>query len=93
MTLLDWLYAASYHSNKIALRENGKIWDIWELLSFVQRCIAIPRFGYGQMLKATRVYAEGHWLVSEDTGALLYEVIPNPHPKPIISITGRVIQG
>jgi hypothetical protein len=93
MTLIEWLQEKTYYAKDIALRERGHIWDIWDLLWFVQRAAAIPKFPLGQMLKGTHVYEEGHWLISEEDGRLLYEIIANPLPRPIVSITGRVIQG
>ncbi|MDE2104629.1 MAG: hypothetical protein KGL39_45760 [Patescibacteria group bacterium] len=84
MSLYEWLCAATYHADKLALREGGKIWDVWELCYFVRRCMNIPGFGYGQMLRETHVYSKGHWLICEEDGRLLYEVIESPLRKVVI---------
>jgi hypothetical protein len=88
VTLTEWLQEKTFMADSIALLEGGRLWDIWELLLWVRCCMKIPGFGFGQMLRDSHVYEEGHWLVSEETGKLLYQIVTKPSLKVMIRQVG-----
>ncbi len=76
MTLRDWLSENADKAKDIALDDNGVVWNIWDLLDVSVKAARIPGFPYAERFQE-HVYLEGRWLISEETGSLLYELVPN----------------
>ncbi len=79
VTLVDWLVEKIDDAEYIGLRDRWETWNIWDLLLFVRKCMAIPQLPFGHTLRNTHVYeltiADSRWLISEEDGRRLYEIV------------------
>lgn len=85
VTLLDWLRENTDKAKDIALDDHGIVWNIWDLLAVGTKAKNIPGFAYGERFREC-VYLKGRWLISEETGSLLYELVSNTQtPMPYLA--------